>query len=170
MPQPSEAEILRDSLTREVTNDAYAIAHQVFKGPEGDVSRVSNEQLDERYRQAFLTEDRDYLMAEATRDPAQFLAAMDRIGVQMPPGEEIQPDPPLPKAAKSAAPIPKAPTATQPTTYGAPEDVPPALASAGAAGGAPAAMPPMVMPASPAPAPIQAPVAAPMAPPIEPPY
>jgi len=153
--------VLRDSLTREVTNDAYAIAGQIFKGPHSDVSRVSNEQLDERYRQAFMREDRGYLMAEASRDPAQFLAAMERLGVSMPPGEELQPDPPLPKAAKSAAPIPKAPTATQPTTYAAPEDVP-ALPTPPAA---PAAVPPMVLSPSQAPVPLQAPVVTAMPPP-----
>ena len=173
---PQDPTVLRDSLTREVTNDAYSIASQIFKGPQEDVSRVSNEQLDARYRQAFQTNDRGYLMAEATRDPAQFLAAMDRIGVQMPPGEEIQPDPPLPKAAKSAAPIPKPPTAVQPTTYGAPEDVPaptlpaPVLPAAPPAPGGAVPVPPMVMPAAPAAMPIQAPAPAPMPPPIQPPY
>jgi len=158
---PQDPDVLRDSLTREVTNDAYAIAGQIFKGPHSDVSRVSNEQLDERYRQAFMREDRGYLMAEASRDPAQFLAAMERLGVSMPPGEELQPDPPLPKAAKSAAPIPKAPTATQPTTYAAPEDVP-ALPTPPAA---PAAVPPMVLSPSQAPVPLQAPVVTAMPPP-----
>jgi hypothetical protein len=158
---PQDPDVLRDSLTREVTNDAYAIAGQIFKGPHSDVSRVSNEQLDERYRQAFMREDRGYLMAEASRDPAQFLAAMERLGVSMPPGEELQPNPPLPKAAKSAAPIPKAPTATQPTTYAAPEDVP-ALPTPPAA---PAAVPPMVLSPSQAPVPLQAPVVTAMPPP-----
>lgn len=171
---PQDPDVLRDSLTREVTNDAYAIAGQIFKGPHSDVSRVSNEQLDERYRQAFLSEDRGYLMAEASRDPAQFLAAMERLGVSMPPGEELQPDPPLPKAAKSAAPIPKAPTATQPTTYAAPEDVPaPALPTPPAA---PAAVPPMVLSPSQAAVPLPAPVTAMppppgvIPPPAQPPY
>jgi len=171
---PQDPTVLRDSLTREVTNDAFTIASQIFKGPHEDVARVSNEQLDERYRQAFMSEDRGYLMAEAGRDPAQFLAAMERLGVSMPPGEEIQPDPPLPKAAKSAAPIPKAPASTQVQTYDTPEDVPPpALAMPP---GAPAAMPPMVLPPSPAPVPLQAPVTAMPPPPVvipppaQPPY
>jgi hypothetical protein len=172
---PQDPTVLRDSLTREVTNDAYSIASQIFKGPHEDVARVSNEQLDARYRQAFMSEDRGYLMAEASRDPAQFLAAMERLGVSMPPGEEIQPDPPLPKAAKSAAPIPKAPAATQPTTYDTPEAVPPPALPAPPPG-APAAMPPMVLPPSPAPVPLQAPVTAMPPPPVvipppaQPPY
>jgi hypothetical protein len=173
---PQDPAVLRDSLTREVTNDAYAIASQIFKGPHEDVARVSNEQLDERYRQAFQSEDRGYLMAEAGRDPAQFLAAMERLGVSMPPGEEIQPDPPLPKAAKSAAPIPKAPAATQPTTYDTPEEVPPPSLPVPPGAPAPMAMPPMVLPPSAAPMPLQAPVTAMppppgvIPPPAQPPY
>jgi len=170
---PQDPDVLRNSLTREVTNDAYAIAGQIFKGPHSDVGRVSNEQLDERYRQAFTSGDRSYLMAEAVRDPAQFLASMERLGVSMPPGEEIQPDPPLPKEAKSAAPIPKPPAQAQPTTYAAPEDVPaPAMPMPP---GAPA-VPPMVVPPSPAPVPLQAPMTAMppppgvIPPPAQPPY
>jgi hypothetical protein len=163
---PQDPDVLRDSLTREVTNDAYAIAGQIFKGPHSDVSRVSNEQLDERYRQAFLSEDRGYLMAEASRDPAQFLAAMERLGVSMPPGEELQPDPPLPKAAKSNAPIPKAPAATQVQTYDTPEEVPAALPMPP---GAPVAMPPMVLPPSAAPPPLQSPMTTVPPPPVIPP-
>lgn len=166
---PQDPTVLRDSLTREVTNDAYAIAGQIFRGPQPDVARVSNQQIDERYRQAFLSEDRDYLMQEAVRDPAQFLAAMDRIGVQMPPGEELQPDPPLPKAAKSNAPIPKPPTAVQPTTFDDHTDVPPPPAVA-APPPTPGPVPPMQLPVSAPPPPLQAPVAAPMPPPIQPPY
>src|SRR5262252_6717022 len=105
MPQQSDTELLRDSMTREVSNDAYAIASQIFKGPEPDISRVSNQQLDQRYHQAILSNDHQYLQQEATRDPAQFMASMERLladgRAQMPPGEEIQPEPPLPKAAKS---------------------------------------------------------------------
>jgi hypothetical protein len=170
---PQDPTVLRDSMTREVTNDAYNIAGQIFKGPQGDVSRVSNEQLDERYRQAFQTNDRGYLMQEAARDPAQFLAAVDRIGVQMPPGEEIQKDPPLPAAAKSAAPIPKPPAGVQPTTFDTHTDVPapPALPAPPMPPGPVAAPPPpMLMPPSVAPAPLQAPVAPAIPPGAAPPY
>jgi len=121
----TDANALRDSMTREVTNDAYSISQQIFRGQEGDVSRVSNEQLDERYRQAFTTEDRSYLMQEAVRDPVQFLASMQRLGVSMPPGQEIQPEPPLPKAAKANVPLPKPPEQALQSTYPTAQEVPP---------------------------------------------
>jgi len=121
----TDANALRDSMTREVTNDAYSISQQIFRGQEGDVSRVSNEQLDERYRQAFASEDRTYLMQEATRDPVQFLASMQRLGVSMPPGQEIQPEPPLPKAAKANVPLPKPPEQALQSTYPTAQEVPP---------------------------------------------
>jgi hypothetical protein len=162
MPQQPDTEVLRDSMTREVTNDAYAIAGQIFKVPDGDVARVSNEQLDERYRQALQSNQRDYLMAEAGRDPNQFLAAMQRLGVQMPAGEEIQPDPPLPKAAKSNAPIPKPPESAVQELYPAPKAVPPPAPP----------LPPMTLPPSPAatpPAP-PPPAAMPIPPAATPPY
>jgi len=122
---PSDPQVLRDSVTREVTNDAYSIAQQIFKGPMPDVSRVSNEQLDARYRQAFLSNDRNYLMQEAARDPVQFLASMERLGVTAPPDKPVETQPPLPKAAKPNVPLPPAPVHANPPTYGMPEDVPP---------------------------------------------
>jgi len=153
---PSEVALLRDSLTREASNDAYAIAQQIFKGPQPDVSRVSNEQLDERYRQAFATDDRQYLGQEATRDPAQFMAAMQRLGVQMPPGQQLQPDPALPKSARANVPVPKPPESALQQLFPSPEAVP----------AAPAPVPSMAVPL-PAPGPMPtpiAPAAAPMPP------
>jgi len=124
VPQQSDTELLRDSMTREVSNDAYAIAAQIFKGPEPDVGRVSTQQLDDRYRQAFSQNDRTYLQQEATRDPAQFLASMQRLGVTMPPGQELTPEPKLPAAAKANAPVPKPPASALQQTYGSLEEVP----------------------------------------------
>ena len=157
MSDPSEVALLRDSLTREASNDAYAIAQQIFKGPQPDVSRVSNEQLDERYRQAFMSDDRQYLGQEATRDPAQFLAAMQRLGVSMPPGQELQPEPALPKSAKANVPVPKPPESALQQLYPSAQAVPAAQP-----------VPPMVLP-TPAPAPVQPSPLAPMtAPPLPP--
>lgn len=138
LPQKSDTEVIRDAVTREVTNDAYAISGQIFKGQEPDVSRVSNDQLDARYRQAFVTNDRNYLMAEAARDPVQFLASMQRLGVQMPPGQEIESQPKLPTAAKPNVPLPKPPAQALPT----PVDP-----------NAPVTPPPQVAPPAPVPAP-----------------
>lgn len=150
MPQQSDTELLRDSMTREVSNDAFSIASQIFKGAEPDVARVSTQQLDDRYRQAFMSNDRQYLQQEATRDPAQFLSAMQRLGVTMPPGQELQPEPPLPKSAKSTAPVPKPPAQALQQTFGTAEEllkqpVTPPVVSAPAAAlqpPAPAQMPP----------------------------
>lgn len=122
--QPSDATELRNSLTREVSNDAYAISSQIFRGQEGDVARVSNDQVDERYRQAFASNDRSYLMQEAARDPNQFLASMQRLGVTMPAGEELQPEPKLPAAAKANVPVPKPPAAASRPSYDQPDQVP----------------------------------------------
>jgi len=145
----TDSSTLRDALTREVTSDAYVIAGQIFKTPDGDIARVSNDQLDERYRQAFITNDRNYLMAEAGRDPAQFLASMQRLGVQMPPGQEVQPEAPLPRTARSNAPIPKAPPSAVQQLFPTPQEVPtPPLPQPSVVGAppVPVSVPPLVVP------------------------
>jgi hypothetical protein len=143
VPQQTDAQMLRDSMTREVSNDAYAIAGQIFKGQESDVSRVNNDQVDQRYRQAFQQNDRQYLMGEAARDPTQFMASMQRLGVTMPPGEELQPDPKLPQAAKPNVPVPKPPESAVQQLYPTPTAVPPPAP----------AVPPPTAPPGPAPLP-----------------
>jgi len=109
----TDTEALRNSLTREVTNDAYSIGQQIFKGQEPDVARQSNQQVDDRYHQAITTGDRSYLMAEAARDPSQFLASMQRLiddgRAYMPPGTELEQPQKLPQAAKPNVPLPKVP-------------------------------------------------------------
>jgi hypothetical protein len=167
VPPPTDTEALRNSLTREVTNDAYAISSQIFKGQEPDVARVSNEQVDARYRQAFATNDRTYLQQEAVRDPVQFMASMQRLGVTMPAGQEITPDPKLPKDAKANVPLPKPPESATQTAYDQAHQVPSPLLPPPAPARVPAslppatAVPPMVLPPSAAPAPLQAPLTAP---------
>jgi hypothetical protein len=151
MPNPTDSQQIRDSMTREVTNDAYAVSQQIFKGQEPDVARVSNAQLDERYRQAFSTGDRQYLMAEAQRDPSQFLASMQRLGVTMPPGQALQTEPKLPSAAKPNVPLPSPPAAALP----APLASPPAMPAPSAAPPPPAV--PSIPPPSPVPPPAQPP-------------
>jgi hypothetical protein len=143
---PPETQVLRDSLTREVTNDAYVISQQIFKGQEADVSRVTNEQIDERYSRAFQENDRQYLMAEAGRDPVQFLASMERLGVTMPPDKQVDQQAPLPRAARANVPLPPQPDHANAPTYDTPQDIPP-----------PAAVPP-----TPAPPPV---LASPISPP-----
>jgi len=161
-PSQTDTEALRNSLTREVTNDAYAISAQIFKGQEPDVARVSNEQLDQRYRQAFLSNDRSYLMQEAGRDPAQFMASMERLGVTMPAGQELSQDPKLPKEAKANVPLPKPPESATQSTYQqfsqvpslplpqpAPAPMPASLPPVSAPGPVPLAAPPAAMPPPP---------------------
>jgi len=155
VPNPSEVEVLRNSLTREASNDAYSIAQDVFKGTMPDVSRVSNEQLDARYHQAILTGDRQYLQAEAARDPAQFMASMKRLiddgRAVMPPEKPLETQPALPQAAKANVPVPKPPEGAQPQQFAQPEQVPapqPALPMPPAPA-APLAPPPMPAPPPP---------------------
>ena len=161
MPQPTDTQQLRDAVTREVTNDAYAISGQIFKGQEPDVSRVSNDQLDARYRQAFVTNDRNYLMAEAARDPVQFLASMQRLGVQMPPGQELESQPKLPTAAKPNVPLPKPPDQALPQPLEPTAPTPPSAPPVAVPAPAPAApslaagtLAPMTAQPAPPPAPL----------------
>jgi len=152
----SDAEItlIRNALTREASNDAYSIAQDVFKGTMPDVSRVSNEQLDARYHQAILTGDRQYLQAEAARDPAQFMASMKRLiddgRAVMPPDKPLEPQPALPQAAKANVPVPKPPAGAQAPTFAQPDQVP---------------APQPALPMPPAPAPLAPPPPMPAPPP-----
>jgi len=147
MPPQTDTEALRNALTREVTNDAYAISNQIFKGQEPDVARQTNEQVDQRYQQAINTGDRQYLMSEASRDPAQFMASMQRLidagQAYMPPGTQLERQPKLPQAAKPDVPLPSAPEQAFPQALEA---------------GAP-------VPSAPGPAAAQPPIAPPLAPP-----
>jgi len=170
VPPQTDTEALRNSLTREVTNDAYAISAQIFKGQEPDVARVSNEQVDDRYRQAFTTNDRSYLMQEASRDPVQFMASMQRLGVTMPPGQELSQEPKLPKDARTDVPLPKPPESATQATYQQFSQIP-VLSTLPPPQPAPATVPmPAVPPATaPGPAPLAAPPVA-IPPPAAPPY
>jgi hypothetical protein len=170
-----DTEILRNSLTREVTNDAYAISNQVFKQPDGDIARVSNDQIDERYHQAILNGDRPYLMQEAGRDPAQFMESMNRLIASgkavMPPDKPVPTDPPLPRDARSNAPIPKPPEGAVQPMFQSPQEVPPSTAPA-------VPTPPPSVTPSPMGAPVPMPPPAPpslgggmtIPPPAQPPY
>jgi len=151
VPEQTDTQALRNSMAREVTSDAAVIAGQIFKGQEPDVARVSNEQVDTRYRQAFMTNDRQYLMQEAARDPLQFMASMQRLGVQMPPDKPLESEPPLPRAARANVSLPKPPDSAQVPTFDQPQQVP---ALPQPAPPPPAPSPP---PLAPAPAPIPPP-------------
>jgi len=92
---------LQTEITNEVTNDAPHIARMVFgdNASHPDITQVSNQRLDDLYRQKFLANDRPWLQAEARRDPEQFLKVADRIGVQKAPPTPAPPPPPSPPPA-----------------------------------------------------------------------
>jgi hypothetical protein len=120
---------LQDEITREVTGDAASIAQGVFGENKNhpDMAQVSNQRLDDLYRQKYIANDRQWLQTEARRDPQQFLDVAKRIGVQ-PPTPGAPPEPAPDAFAKAAM----------------------ASASAGAPPGLPAA-PPVPAPAMPTP-------------------
>ena len=78
---------LQSEITNEIHRDAGSIAQGVFGENKNhpDMAQVSNQQLDDIYRQKYLSNDRQWLQAEAKRDPQQFLDVAKRIGVQAPP-------------------------------------------------------------------------------------
>jgi len=129
VPQaPQDPEALRNALTREVTTDAYNIAGQIFRGPQPDVAHVNNDELDQRYLQAINSNDRQYLMSEAARDPTQFLSSMGRLHeagkIMVPRDAQIPQEPPLPPGARSNVPIPKPHPDALPATFKEPDQVP----------------------------------------------
>ena len=138
-----EVSQLRDEITHEVNADAAHLAGQIFprKGKQPDMARVTNEQVEARYRTAYQSNDRKYLLSEAQRDPEQFLAVSERIGAR-PPAET---PPPLP-AATQPAPAPGPPV----STLTPPPVVPPAV-SLPPAGPSPAPLPVATPPAAMAP-------------------
>ena len=101
MPRQATNEIMRlqSEISSEIDRDAPEIATMVFgeTKDQPDVVSVPNERVDEVYRQAYLREDRQWLQAEAQRDPQQFLKVAERIGVQKPPA-------PLPGMASQTPP------------------------------------------------------------------
>jgi len=84
-------------IANEIRRDAKPIADGVFgnNARHPDMATLSNAELDQIYRQAYLRQDRQFLMQEAQRDPQQFLEVTDRIGVPDPPvgtdGKPMQP-------------------------------------------------------------------------------
>jgi hypothetical protein len=110
----TDAQNLQVELAREVTKDAAVLAEQIFSMPEPDVKRVTDEDIELRYRQAFLQNDRGYLMSEAQRDPTQFMKAVARLGVQMPGEKPVTLEPPLPTRARSNVRIPAPPPSALP--------------------------------------------------------
>jgi hypothetical protein len=151
--QQNEILKLQDEITREVTGDAAAIATGVFGDNKNhpDMAQVSNQKLDDLYRQKYQTNDRQWLQSEARRDPQQFLDVAKRIGVSMPaPGEPatvVDPNA-FGKAvmANAAAPVPPVmPPPAMPAALPPPPPMMPAPPVALAPPPGPVAPPPVIL-------------------------
>jgi hypothetical protein len=129
---------LQGEITNEIHSDAPTIAQGVFGDNKNhpDMAQVSNAQLDDLYRSKYQSNDRQWLQAEARRDPQQFLDVAKRIGVQPP------------STAPGVAP-PPAPGTLENKLASALAGPP-----AGAPAPAPAAMPPMPGPPAALPGPM----------------
>jgi hypothetical protein len=147
----NEVVALNREISNEISRDAPEIAVGIFgdNANHPDMARVSNQQLDDLYRQKYIANDRTWLQAEARRDPVQFEKVTDRLGVTTPPpGTPAPPDPNAfanaAMASASAAPPPGLPAAPPPPVAAMP--TPPALSAAPVV---PLAPPPVPAPAPP---------------------
>lgn len=159
MPSQNEVSMLRDDITKEVNSTAEVLGKQLFAGNadtrEPDIAHVNQQRLEDAYRQKFLAQDREWLAAEAQRDPQQFMKVAQKIGVvdprtlpnhtpPMTPEMEakFQAGPPAPPAAPPAVPPPMDPSQVQAAL---PQVMPPPMAPP-APPIAPQAPPPMIPP------------------------
>ena len=157
--QKNEIVRLQSEITNEVARDAPEIAKGIFgdNADHPDMAQVSNQQLDDMYRQKFLSgnpDDRQWLQAEAKRDPQQFLKVAERLNVKLPPPapppEPMPPAPPMiPPMATGPAPMPMpAPVAPAPVPMTPPAPVAPQpmpLAPGPVPGAAPTAPAPVIL-------------------------
>lgn len=154
-----ELQQLQYEITNEIRRDAPEIAQGVFgdNAMHPDMATISNDELDDLFRQKYLTNDRQWLQGEARRDPDQFLTVAKRIGVQLPPigldGQPMAGTAPLEKTLPQNAAVP-------------PPAAPPAAMAGmgGPMGPSPAVAPPMpaALPAAQPPGPIQPPIQPPL--------
>jgi hypothetical protein len=94
----SEILQLQQEVFNEVQGDTEHLSRAVFGGVDDqpDLGRISNERIDQVYRQAFQSGNRDFLQREARRDPEQFLKVAERIGVSLAPPRPAMPPMPQP--------------------------------------------------------------------------
>lgn len=127
--QQNEVVRLQSEITDEIARDAPEIATSIFgdNADHPDMAQVSNQQLDQVYRQKFLSgspDDRQWLQGEARRDPAQFLKIAERINVKLPeptpPPELPPPAPPIPAPIPAPVALPPPPMAAPPSAPAAP--------------------------------------------------
>jgi len=121
---------LQGEITSEIARDAPNIAQGVFGDNKNhpDMAQVSNQHLDDLYRAKYQANDRQWLQAEARRDPQQFLDVAKRIGVQQPPPQPPVVQPQVPSQAMPA-PVPP-PAALPPPPVAPPVALPPPAAAA----------------------------------------
>lgn len=108
----SELLQLQQEVFNEVQGDTEHLSQAIFGGVDDqpDLGRISNERIDQVYRQAFKSGNRDFLQREARRDPEQFLKVAERLGVTLaPPRPAMSATPPAqpmlpPMAAAPAMP------------------------------------------------------------------
>jgi hypothetical protein len=147
--QRNEIVRLQSEIPAEVNGDAPEIARGIFgdNADHPDMAQVSNQALDNVYRQKFMSgdpKDRQWLQAEAKRDPQQFLKVADRLNVKLPP--------PMPPPEPVPAPMPAPPPMAMLPPPAAPMPPPQPMPMA-----PPAAIAPQPMPLAPGPAPGVAP-------------
>ena len=133
---------LQSEVTNEIGRDAPAIARMVFgdNADHPDMAQLPNDRLDQVYRDAYASGNREWLQNEARRDPEQFLKVVGRIGVRMPTVAPGMPTPPAPGAfAKTVTQQP--PPALAPPAPMAPSMPPVAAAIAPVAASSAPAMP-----------------------------
>lgn len=150
---------LQDELYAEVNKDAPHIARGIFGDTSQmpDIAQVSNQRLDDVYRQKYQRNDREWLQAEARRDPQQFLKVAERIGAKIPPPQPPAPPPmpvlpagPPPTLAPAAlAPPPPGPVLAPPMPPVAPVAAIPPVVPMQAAGPAPVILGPNGQPLAP---------------------
>jgi hypothetical protein len=132
----SEVLELQQEITHEVNTDAEHLARAVFGDPKNmpDIARVDDQTLEARFRAAYQSQDRKWLIGEAQRDPEQFVKVARRIGAMLPqeapPTATVAPPMPMPAPMPMAAP-PLPPAA--PVLPVAPVAVPPTLPTPGVA-------------------------------------
>jgi hypothetical protein len=155
----SELQQFQYEIANEIRRDAKPIADGVFgnNARHPDMASISNAEMDQMYRDAYARNDRKFLTQEAQRDPQQFLAVTDRIGVSDPPTDPSgKPIPPQAQQDELAGQLQQAAVqnAAQAQPMAPPIAVPPPAA-------APAALPPPAPTIGPAPLTPNAPVVPP---------
>lgn len=84
---PHELDQIQQDITSEIQDDGPKLAKELFgdKGKMPDMGNSTTAEALAMYRDAFLRQDRNWLIQEARRDPVQFLDLTKKLGVVTPP-------------------------------------------------------------------------------------